>query len=48
MKNLNELGVQELTNQELLEIQGGSIFSKAWDWVKDHFFSDGDGFGFYF
>ncbi|MFV0537313.1 MAG: hypothetical protein ACK5M3_08060 [Dysgonomonas sp.] len=27
MKNLNELDLQELTNQELLEVEGGSRLS---------------------
>lgn len=35
MKNLNKLGLQELTNQELLNVEGGSIFSKAWNWLCD-------------
>ena len=33
MKDLNEMGLQELTQQELLEIEGGNIFRKAWNWL---------------
>lgn len=33
MKDLNEMGLQELTQQELLEIGGGNIFRKAWNWL---------------
>ncbi|MDR1500980.1 MAG: hypothetical protein LBT43_00805 [Prevotella sp.] len=32
--DLSKLGVQELNEQELLTIEGGSIFSKAWNGIK--------------
>lgn len=36
MKNLDldKLGVQEMTQEEMLLVEGGSIFTKAWGSIK--------------
>lgn len=37
MKNLDldKLGVQEMTQEEMLLVEGGSIFTKAWGGIKE-------------
>ncbi|MDR1500981.1 MAG: hypothetical protein LBT43_00810 [Prevotella sp.] len=32
--NLESFGVQEMTQEELMAIEGGSIFSKTWGGIK--------------
>ncbi|NDV68609.1 hypothetical protein [Dysgonomonas sp. 25] len=33
--DLEKLGLRELTEEEMITIEGGSIFTKAWDGIKN-------------
>jgi hypothetical protein len=32
--DLNAYGVTEMTQQEMLTVEGGNIFEDAWNWIK--------------
>ncbi|MDR3340405.1 MAG: hypothetical protein LBT25_10015 [Candidatus Symbiothrix sp.] len=32
--DLNAYGVTEMTQQEMLTVEGGNIFQGAWNWIK--------------
>lgn len=34
--DLSTYGVEEMTQKELVKVEGGNVFKKAWKWCKEH------------